>query len=321
MGEQQDMVLGVHLFPIKSLHEATVDGQFPAELTVGPTGFEHNGVADRMWVVREQDGLFVSGRGWDEKKSLKHNDDKRLATVAVDIRHDHLLVSAEGHGSIQIPLDTEGTTESTVRIFGPELPVIDECDEPAQYFSDFLQRAVRLAKADSTRPRLLDEKYRRADASNRAAGADGRPFSIASHTSLDYLHDVLGWKRGRLPISQFRSNIEIDGRAIGAFGEDRARAWRIGSTAVFYETKALPRCPEANINQETGDNKEKLATKLLGQTRMGWSAGADMKSKPEPHFAQSLNHKADSIGSTVAEGDPVVVGEWGEPNFVQRVRD
>jgi uncharacterized protein YcbX len=316
MSETIDIVNALHIFPIKSCHEATVLGQLPSELHVGQRGFEQNGAADRGWVVDDEDNLFVTQRGWNRQLAVKHPGDKILATVAVDIQSDHLAISAEGYGQLFVPLNTTNTEPRVVTIFGPELPVIDEGEEAASFFSALLGRSVRLAKADPTKPRMLPDKYQRPGAANQSAAADGRPFTLASQASLDHLHDLSGWERGRMPLSRYRANIDMAGAALGPFGEDTLRTVRVGDMTA-YIVKALTRCPIPNVNQDTGSDEGRLSTKLLRPFRMGWAAGEDTSGKAEPFFAQSLNHIYEPREQQIIRvGDPLVALETGEPNVI-----
>lgn len=317
--EEPDIVTSVHLYPIKSCHETTYNGEPITQLEVGPTGFQIGDVRDRGWVI-DDGGVFVSQRGWDECQALKYKEDRILATVRVDIRDTHLHVSAQNHGELDIPLEFDGHEEGSVKIFGPELPVVYESDDISEYYSSLLGRAVKLAKADTSRPRVLPEKYCREGAANRSAGADGRPFSFASQSSLDFLHDQAGIARGSLPITAYRANVVIGGDQFGPFGEDYLRFVRIGKMGA-HVVKALSRCPIPNINQETGDDSQRLSTKLT-MTRRGWVVGDDVGSKPEPFFAQSLNHEYDDNQTiSVGQGDPVKAEEFSEtPNVILKVK-
>ncbi len=308
-----DYIEAVHIFPIKSCQEATANGQTITELEAGPTGLMYGQTLDRAWVVANPDNLFVSQRGWDENQARKHREDRLLATVAVDIQADYLRVSNASHGIINIPLGETSGEKSTVRIFGPELPVVAENDEAGEFFASLLGRSVKLWRADASRPRLLPDKYQRPDAVNQSAAADGRPLSLASQASLDYLHDLAELPRDSVPLINFRANVDIAGAEIGPFGEDALRQVRIGNVAA-YIVKALTRCPMPNFDQLTGDDSQRLATKIL-RPRMGWALDDDTSRKAEPLFAQSLNHSyIPGVSQTVKAGDLLTVIESGEPN-------
>ncbi|MDB5163902.1 MAG: mitochondrial amidoxime reducing component 2 [Candidatus Saccharibacteria bacterium] len=303
------------MYPIKSCQEATAHGKTIVELEAGSTGLKYGEIADRGWVVANPDNLFVSQRGWDESQARKYREDRMLATVAIDIQSDHLAISAPGHGAVDIAFEEPETKQANIRIFGPDLPVLAEGAEASNFFSSLISRSVKLWRADPNRSRVLPQKYQRDGAVNRAAGADGRPVSLASQASLNYLHDLTGLPRGTVPLINFRANVDIKGSALGAFGEDTIRTAELGSIPVFV-IKALARCPVPNFNQTTGDDSQRLATKIL-RSRMGWALGEDTSSKAEPFFAQSLNHKfIPGLRYLVRVGDPVTIIEAGEPNVI-----
>ena len=175
-----DVVVGLHIRPIKSCHEATINGEPPAVLQVGLTGLEMHDVRDRDFViVDETDGVPVTQRGWgdpDISRAVRHPEDRQLATVQVDVQPDHVVVSTPGVGRLElsaVPLDGP---KRTLRIFNKEFASIDQGDDPASYFTRVIGRAVRLVRADRDHPRYVHEQYRRPDTTNMVAGADGYPF-------------------------------------------------------------------------------------------------------------------------------------------------
>ena len=315
MNSLEDRVIGVHLFPIKSCQEATIDGELPKALVVGETGFEHAGVADRALVIKDETDLFVSQRGWNANHARKHVGDTALAGVAVDISGGLVTISAVSHGSLTLPAHSVEAESHPVQIFGPELVATDLGDESAQFFSELLGRAVRLVKADPHHPRMLGTSYQRPGAANMSAGADGRPFSVASQASLDYLHELIRWPVGRLPMNRFRASIDIAGDGFGPFGEDKVAKWEI-ARVTMYGVKALSRCPMPNFNQETGED-DRLSTQLLSKTRMGWPVATDITQRAEPIFAQSLNHVIPEAEDRIVEvGDIVTAIEVTESNAI-----
>jgi|SRR3989344_3616101 len=323
MSEQIGIVSGVHMFPIKSAQEATINGQLPAELTVGETGFVHDGFADRGIVIAGADMLFASQRGWDnidtEHEHKGYPKDSRLATVAVDIRGDHLAVTIPGQGTLEIGKPDTSIPSEEVEMFGNPFYGFDMGQEVNGRFSKLLDREVRLFWVDETKPRIIgDENYHRSDAVNRAAGADGFPFLIANLASLRDAHDKAEVPQGTLPIAAYRANVDMD--TDQPWVEDKVRVVRIEEFAG-YVVKACSRCPIPNQDQTTGETHG-LSNKLLRSIRMGRRSDQDpISAKAKIHFGQNVNHRVASVGSVVSEGDPIIVEEWGEPNFVQKIRD
>lgn len=312
-----DIVTGVNIYPVKSCHAATINGDKPTQLNVGMTGFEAFGVRDREWLIVEGDGLFVSQRGWNHSENAENAQyDRKLATVAVDIQEETIILSALGLESLEIPSEYGvDRQQSIISIHGRTLWAVNEGDDPAEWFSEFLGRPVWLARASRERPRQLPLEYQRQGASNMVAGADGMAFLLVSQASLDQLHDEADLARGRVSLDRYRANIEIDGNGIGAFNEDKVKELVINGLFKAYPVKACARCPVPNIDQSTGLN-DGLSNRLL-RRRSGWVNGLSENSRPKPMFGQNLNHVAvtDQEVLSIAVGDNFEVTEIGETNI------
>lgn len=192
---------------------------------------------------------------------------------------------------------------------------IDQGEEAAKYFSaiNLLGRAVRLLRANRQQPRLLDDEFIRDEATDITAGADGFPFLLASHSSLDALHDEQGLPRGLVPLNRFRANIEIDGYGIGPFGEDFIDPdleFTIGTLGV-WAVKPCARCPIPNIDQTTGELAEIKASALL-KTRVGHRVGG---ASSKMFFAQNLVHRW-TEGQKVAKGNLIRINQLAENSSV-----
>jgi uncharacterized protein len=317
MSTPGDIVTGVNTYPVKACQAATIEGERTSSLEVGAYGFEVGKVGDRDWLIADEAGFYVSQRGWNANKATKYPSDRLLASVSVDIRQDHLLLTSPGRGSLEIPTLPSGETESrVVGIHDSFVWAADEGEDAARWFSSVVGRAVRLLRADRTKRRALPEEYQRIGASNAVTGADGMPFLLASQASLDVLHDQAGLPRGTVPIDRYRANIEMSGKELGAFYEDRIRQLRIGRFIAFA-VKPCARCPVPNVNQKTGE-RDNLSSKLM-RYRTGWKVSADSASRPEQFFGQNLNHvwieNQYENKVTVSQGDIIEVMEFGEPNI------
>lgn len=306
-----DMVAGVHLHAIKSCHESTVDGQVGTRYEVGPTGFEVYSVRDRDYVlVDEALWMQVTQRGREDEmvsRAVKHPEDRRLATVQVDIRRDHLAISTPGFGQMELATAQREGKAREVDIFGKPFFGIDQGEEPAVYFSRVLGRAVRLLRSNREQPRMMSDHKQREGATNQMAGADGAPFLLVNRASLAASHERNGFAPGTVPINRFRGNIEIEG-AIGAYNEDFIRKARIGEMVVFF-VGACPRCPIPNVDQETGVFNPQAGLKVL-RGRAGESRG-----KPGIFFGQNLVHIGEP-GQTISVGDKVRVLEQADERNV-----
>lgn len=323
MAEAQETVTAVHIYPIKSCQEATIQGDMPTELEVGLTGFRYGTISDRGFVIVEADGedqdLFVSQRGWNSRKARKHPSDSRLATVEVNITDENtLVVKAAGHGTLTLCTDDtewQRTPGVAGNMFDKKFYGLDQGAPSAEFFSGLLDRQVKLLRIGSEYQRQLKSKYCRQDAANRVAGADGFPFLWTRQKSLDYLHDAAGMSRGTIPLERYRANIESSGE-YEPFAEDFALRVVFGGLAA-YVVKPCARCPIPDIDQKTGI-PDGLSRKLLTHTRRGWRHGTDTGAGAQPFFGQNLNHiwRPDRP-VTVSVGDTVTIREKADvPNVV-----
>lgn len=303
MSEIRDQVVGVHIYPIKSLHEATIDGQTVSSLEVGPTGFQAGEVRDREFVIYDpNERAIVTQRGWSSgTEREKFPQDKQLAAVATDIHPDHLAIAASV-GHLEISAEPAEGAVFDAEIFNKRFRGIDQGPEASEFFSRLLSRDVVLLRADRAYPRLLPLKYLREGATNQVAGADGFPFLLTSEASLASL---IPDAAPAPPLNHFRGNIEIDGSALGPFGEDYIdpdREFTIGRLG-FWAVKPCARCPIPNIDQDTGELAAVKATPIL-KTRVGTRRGGD---SPGMFFGQNLMHCWPE-GQSISVGDVVAVG-------------
>ena len=298
-----DRVSNVNIYPLKSAHAATVNGEAPTSLPVGETGFEVNGVRDRDFVLYDPaDNAFVSQRGWNAQQKLRHRGDKALAAVQLDIRGDHIAVSSHV-GELELASAATNTgNHLTLDIFGKKLPVIEQNPDASHYFSTLLDREVLLVRSDREHARMIPENYRRGDAFNQVAGADGFPFLLTSEASLAAAQERNDIAQNTVPQSSYRGNITIAGNALGAFNEDRIgnqNRFYVGPIGM-YVVKACMRCPIPNIDQETGEFAVVGGLKAL-RGRSGNLPGSEQKGV---FFGQNLLH---SNKGTISVGDPVAI--------------
>jgi uncharacterized protein YcbX len=312
MRETIGSVTSLNFAPIKSCHVATVDGEKPLQLDVNPTGLGAHGIADREYVIVEADpdnddvAHFVTQRGWDTNNKLAYRDDRRLALLRTDVVDGQLTVHDTNiaFGRLELPTEyTDKRPQMDVNIFGKLMPnAIDQGARAAEFFSDYLQRSVRLVRANREHPRLLKEKYHRPGAVNQTAGSDGFPILFTNQASLDFSHVQNAKRRGTVPIEQYRGNITTNGQAERPYDEDWILKMRIGGLIV-YGVKACQRCPIPGINQETAKPGAGGQTILRG--RLGYIDDPDDKQNV---FGLNLNHVF--VPGTVSRvGDDVEVLE------------
>lgn len=251
-----DVISDINIFPFKGMRAATVDGEKPQTLSVGPTGFEAYGVVDRgMLVYDPAQDAAVTQRGWgNQGKKIINPGDGVLAAVEVDIRHDHMLLSSP-IGTWEVENKPAGTEHRDIRIFENRLAVVGLDKATNRYFSKLLGREVEALQADQSDPRMLPEEYRREGAINQMAAADGMPFLLMNKASLAAAHEQTGMAPGTVPIDRYRANIVAEGEGLGPFGEDyidTQEPFQAGEIDV-WANKPCARCPVTDHNQQSGE--------------------------------------------------------------------
>lgn len=270
-------VSGIYCYPLKSARGFSVDDWF-----VGRMGL----VFDRQWMVIDERGMFVAQREHDGLGVGIRN----MSLIRTSIEVPYLVCAAPGMDPFRTPLSgTDGEVIQT-QVWKTECIGIDQGDEAARWFTEFLSRERR---GQYRLVRMPDDQrigYRNAKRGPAHVGyADADTFLIASQPSLDDLNsrmgEPLGWDR-------FRPSLVFDG--CEPYAEDRWGEIEIGHV-YFTGTKECVRCPITTQNQDTTERgKEPLAT-LATYRRV-------------PHegviFGMNFVHRGSGI---IKVGDPVRV--------------
>ena len=131
---------------------------------------------------------------------------------------------------------------------------IDQGDESAQWFSDWLGVSVRLVHVADGFKRKLNPEYS-VSTEDHTGFADGYPILIISEASLLDLNSKL---ISPLPMNRFRPNIVV--KDCEPFAEDTWKRIRIGDVEMAL-VKPCPRCVVTTIDKETLEkSKEPLKT-------------------------------------------------------------
>jgi len=214
---------------------------------------ERMGLADdRRMMVVTLDGEFLTQR-----------EHAKLALVTPTLKNDSVTLSAPNFDSIHFAIQKSGTP-TTVNIWkSKSVRAIDQGDESAQWFSDWLGTSVRLVHVDKNFKRKLNPDYAISDA-DHTGFADGYPILIISEESLLDLNSKLD---SALPMNRFRPNIVVQNCA--PFAEDTWKRIRIGSVEMAL-VKPCPRCEVTTIDKETLErNKEPLKTLATYRKQQG----------------------------------------------------
>ena len=244
MNEAAVSVQSLHAYPIKSCAGIEL-----REALLIETGFEF----DRTWMLVDDAGDFVSQR-----------ELPRMALIRPTLRLSDLVLRAPGMLALHIALDTvEAAT--TVRVWEQPVRAYDMGPLAARWFSDFLDREVRLVRFDPEQRRLSERRWTGAlEAEN--AFQDGFPLLVASIASLAELNRRLV-AAGAPPatMARFRPNLVLDG--LEAHGEDGLDA--IAFTADdgpirLRLVKPCARCPIPDVDPATGEPGHAVGDALAG---------------------------------------------------------
>ncbi len=207
---------------------------------------ERMGLADdrRMMVVTPE-GNFLTQR-----------EHPRLALVTPTLSNNSLTLSAPNFDSIQFPIQKSGAPTPVDIWRSKGVHAIDQGEESAGWFSDWLGVSVRLVHVDSNYKRKLNPDYA-VSAEDHTGFADGYPILIVSEASLQDLNSKLDASRP-LPMNRFRPNIIVQN--CEPFAEDTWKHIRIGDVEMAL-VKPCPRCVVTTIDKETLEkSKEPLKT-------------------------------------------------------------
>jgi hypothetical protein len=236
-------ITALAFYPVKSCRAIAADA-----LVLEESGFAH----DRMWVLVDPSGRFLSQR-----------ECSRLAQVSTSMESGALILSAPRMATLRVTAGHgTGTTVSIWRDFAQGL---DQGDAAARWFSDFLDRPVRLAAFDRSTRRLCNPEYA-GDSGAHTLFADGYPLLVANEASLASLNAQMPVP---LPMSRFRPNLVLSG--LQAYDEDHIASLHIGAVSLRL-VKPCIRCQITTTDQESGMvGVEPLST--LQRTRFNAALG------------------------------------------------
>ncbi len=225
---------GLTYYPIKGCRGHEVSNSF----------LERMGLRDdrRMMVVTPE-GRFLTQR-----------EHPRLALVTPELSAGTLRLCAPAFDSLRLPIRTGGTPWPVDIWKSKGVPSIDQGEEAAGWFSDWLGASVRLVHIAADARRLLNENYA-ISADDHTGFADGYPILLISSESLQDLNSRM---ETPLPMNRFRPNIVVEG--CNPFDEDSWKRIRIGGVEMAV-VKPCARCLVTTIDKQTlAKAKEPLKT-------------------------------------------------------------
>lgn len=226
-------------YPIKACRGFEVQSVYVERM-----GLQH----DRRMMVTTLDGQFLTQR-----------EHPRLALVTPRLENGSLELAAPGYDSLRLGVQTTGTPVSVDIWKSKGVQAIDQGEEAAQWFSDWLGTDVRLVHFADGYRRVVNEAYA-VHPDDHTGFADGYPILLASEEGLADLNTRL---ESPVPMNRFRPNVVV--RGCGPFEED---AWnRIQAGDVLLAVvKPCARCEVTTIDKETLE-RSKEPLKTLGKFR------------------------------------------------------
>lgn len=216
---------------------------------VGAAKVERMGLQhDRRIMVVTPDGGFLTQREFP-----------RLALVSPKLNNGTLELSAPGFGSIQLGIQTDGMPVSVNVWKSKGVQAIDQGEEAAEWFSDWLGSPVRLVHIADGYTRRVNESYA-VNEDDHTGFADGYPILLTSEEGLQDLNSRL---ESPVPMNRFRPNVIVRGGQ--PFAEDTWNRIRAGSVELAV-VKPCARCVVTTIDKETLERR-KDPLKTLGKYR------------------------------------------------------
>lgn len=222
----------LHVYPVKSCAGIAVN-----EALIIETGLEF----DRAWMVVDEHNRFLTQR-----------ELPRMALIRPVLRTYDMLLKAPEMLGLHIELDTVGEP-TRVKVWNDEVAAYDMGDLCAQWFSDFLEQKVRVARFDPEHKRLSNKRWT-GDINAENAFSNGFPLLVASTASLDEINHRLA-QGGHPPVTmeRFRPNLVIDG--IPAHDEDHIDEIAFDTPEGRVRLKLVKpcaRCPIPDVDPATG---------------------------------------------------------------------
>lgn len=229
-------------------------------------------------VVGDREFMLVDAK--DPTQFVTQRQEPSLARVAQRLTQNGIMISADG----MTPILKEryywniGARIRT-NVHGRDCVGVDQGNELARWFSDFLHRSVRLlwmANEDARTPSRLP-----AGVHATFKFADGYPLMLTSESSLLALNRLKNKELPDFDMEQFRPNIVIDGDLSDPWSEEMWNSFLCGSIRM-RGVKPCERCVIITTDQRTGKRTPQLLGELL-RIHAGERAG-----KSVPLFGMNL---------------------------------
>ncbi|XP_074268944.1 uncharacterized protein LOC141592238 [Silene latifolia] len=286
-------VKSIVIYPIKSCRGISV-----LQAPVTSTGFRW----DRQWVIVNEKGRMYTQR-------VAPN----LALVEIELPNEafaegwepssnsFMVIRAPGMDLLKVSLVKPRAIIDDVSVWEWSGSALDEGDEAAEWFSNYIGKTSRLVRFDTvSQTRSTNPDYA---PGYKTMFSDEFPILLISQGSLDDLNMHL---KEQIPIDRFRANIVVEG--CKPFSED---LWKeiIINKLTFCSVKLCSRCKVTTINQQTAVANPELTEALKG-FRSDIILRPNNNPKGKVYMGQNLVWKdcyGEGNGKVIRLGDPVSV--------------
>jgi len=187
--------------------------------------------------------LFLIDENGD---ALGQDDLPRMALIKPSIVGADLVVVAPDRDSLELAVVDQGESRQT-KHWEDEGPAIDQGDEAARWFSEFLDTQCRLMASREIHKRAAPEKYRHIFPAEQRRFTAVAPILLTSETSLADFNSRI---KKPIRMNRFRQNLVVEGSA--PFHEEWWARLRIGDLE-FEKVASSERCGITQLNQETAE--------------------------------------------------------------------
>jgi uncharacterized protein YcbX len=187
--------------------------------------------------------LFLIDENGD---ALGQDELPRMALIKPSIVGTDLAVVAPDRDPLELVVVDQGESRQT-KHWEDEAPAIDQGDEAARWFSEYLDTPCRLMASREIHTRPAPERYRHIFSAEQSRFTAVAPILLTSETSLA---DFNSRVKKPIRMNRFRQNLVVEGSA--PFHEEWWTRLRIGDLE-FEKVASSERCGITQLNQETAE--------------------------------------------------------------------
>lgn len=207
-------------------------------MTIGPKGPQY----DREWMLIDKNNNFITQRVHPE-----------MGQIGVELLSDKLVFTAKNQNPLKVPLNLYEGSNIEIKIFGKSNQGIHLGAEYDKWFSQYLNKEVRLVRSPKEETRFTSGRN---GPVTPIKFPDGYPLLLTNEATLDELNAKL---ESPVTMDRFRANIVVTGA--GANEEDSWESFNINGIP-FLSVKACTRCVVIQLDQETGEKRKDVSDTL-----------------------------------------------------------